>query len=203
MEDKEVRFLSEKLLIDEYIKGVLSNEIITSQKIKLACERHINDLKKMGTESFPWVFDERKAFRPVKFIEMFCAPSKGDYIKLEMQPWQHFVIGSLYGWVHKDTGIRRFKEGLILLGRKNGKSTMVSGLANYGCSKDGENGADVHLLANSMKQARVIFDECTKMIKASPWLNSEFRTLRDAIHYDETFSKIEPQASDSERLDGL
>ena len=198
-----MRFLSEKLLLDEYVDSVLKGITITSKKIKSSCQRHLNDLNKAGTKNFPWVFDEKKAFRPIKFIEMFCSPSKGDYSVLEMQPWQHFIIGSLYGWVHKDTGIRRFKEGLILVARKNGKSTMVSGLANYGCSKDGENGADVHLLANSMKQARVIFDECTKMIKASPWLSGVFRTLRDAIYYDETFSKIEPQASDSERLDGL
>jgi phage terminase large subunit-like protein len=122
---------------------------------------------------------------------------------VELQPWQHFVIGSLYGWVHKDTKLRRFKEGLIFVARKNGKSTMVSGLANYGCSKDGEKGADVYLLANSMKQARVVFDECQKMVKSSPLLSKHFRVLRDAIHFDQTFSKIEPQASDSEKLDGL
>lgn len=80
---------------------------------------------------------------------------------------------------------------------------MVSGLANYGCSKDGEKGADVYLLANSMKQARVVFDECQKMIKSSPFLSKHFRALRDAIHFDRSFSKIEPQASDSEKLDGL
>lgn len=80
---------------------------------------------------------------------------------------------------------------------------MISGAANYGVSKDDEKGADIILLANSMKQARLLFDESKKMIQSSPALKKRFRTLRDAIHYDKTFSKIEPQASDSERLDGL
>jgi phage terminase large subunit-like protein len=187
----------------QYALDVVEGKIITSKKVRLACERHLKDLERQGTEKFPFIFDEEKAYRPIAFIEQFCKPSKGNYRKLELQPWQHFIIGSLYGWVHQETQKRRFREGLVFVGRKNGKSTMVSGLANYGCSKDGEKGADVYLLANSMKQARVIFDECQKMIKASPLLSKHFRVLRDAIHYDKTFSKIEPQASDSEKLDGL
>jgi phage terminase large subunit-like protein len=192
-----------KLLTTQYATDVVLGKIVASKKVRLACERHLNDLQRQGTEGFPFVFDEEKALRPIEFIERFCKPSKGNYKRLELQPWQHFIIGSLYGWVKEDTGLRRFKEGLIFVGRKNGKSTMVSGLANYGCSKDGEKGADVYLLANSMKQARVVFDECQKMVKSSPLLSKHFRVLRDAIHFDKTFSKIEPQASDSEKLDGL
>lgn len=195
--------MSQKLLLDEYIEKVLTGEIIASKKVQLACKRHLKDLDKVGSENFPWVFNEEKALRPLRFIKMFCITSKGDSTEIQLLHWHHFVIGSIYGWVHKETGIRRFKEATIMLGRKNGKSLIGSGLAIYGASKDGENGADIHLLANSMKQARVVFDECTKMIKASEYLKPNFRTLRDAIHYDEMFSKIEPQAADSEKLDGL
>lgn len=194
---------SDKLLTTWYAEQVVKGKIIASKKVKLACKRHLNDLKRQGTKEFPWIFDEEKGHRPIKFIETFCRPSKGNFQSLVAQAWQHFIIGSLYGWVHKDTGLRRFKEGLVFVGRKNGKSTMVSGLANYGCSKDGEKGADVYLLANSMKQAKVIFEECQKMIWSSHLFSKHFRVLRDAIHYDKTFSKIEPQASDSEKLDGL
>lgn len=70
-------------------------------------------------------------------------------------------------------------------------------------SQDGENGAEIHLLANVMKQARILFDESKAMIKASPKLRENFRPLRDEIHYDATISKIMPQASDSDKLDGL
>ncbi|MDX2330443.1 terminase large subunit [Sinorhizobium medicae] len=91
----------------------------------------------------------------------------------------------------------------MFVGRKNGKTTLISGVSLYGVSKDNESGADIPLLANSMKQARLIFDEAKAMIKSSPKLKKRFRPLRDAIHFDKTFSKIEPQASDSEKLDGL
>lgn len=194
---------SSKLLATWYAEQVVQGKIIASKKVILACKRHLNDLKRAGTDEFPYIFNEEIGHRPVRFIEKYCKPSKGKYNQLILQPWQHFILGSLFGWVHKDSGLRRFKEGLIFVGRKNGKTTLISGVSIYGVSKDSEKGADIPLLANSMKQARLLFDEAKAMIKASPKLKKRFRPLRDAIHFDQTFSKIEPQASDSQKLDGL
>lgn len=194
---------SPNLLTHWYAEQVVKGNIIASKKVRLACERHLNDLKNSEDESFPYVFDSELGHRPIRFIEKYCKPSKGNFKQLILQPWQHFVLGSLFGWVHKETRLRRFKEGFVFVGRKNGKTTKISGVSLYGVSKDGENGADIPLLANSMKQARLLFDEAQAMIKSSPKLKKRFRPLRDAIHYDKTFSKIEPQASDSEKLDGL
>lgn len=191
------------LLTTWYAEQVVKGNIIACQKVKQACERHLRDLERQGTDDFPWVFDEELGHRPIQFIEKFCKPSKGSFNQLIMQAWQHFTLGSTFGWVHKDTRLRRFKESLIFVARKQGKTTKIAGVTIYGASKDGEKGADVILLANSMKQARLLFDEAKAMIKSSPALRKRFRPLRDAIHYDATFSKIEPQASDSEKLDGL
>lgn len=203
MAKKTISTPSKKLLTTQYTKDAVEGKIIVGKKVKLACQRHLNDLERAGTDAFPYIFVEKTGHRPIRFIEKFCKPSQGAFTKLIIQPWQHFTIGSLYGWVHKDTGLRRFKEGLIFVARKNGKTTQVSGLSLYGSSKDGENGSRVYQLANSMKQARLTYDECKAMIKASPSLKQHFRSLRDAIYYDSTNSKIEPQASDSEKLDGL
>lgn len=194
---------SDKLLTTWYAEQVVKGKVKASKKNKLAAKRHLNDLKRQGTDDFPWIFVEEKGHRPVRFIEKYCKPSKGDFDQLVAQPWQHFVVGSLYGWVHKDTGVRRFREGLIFIGRKNGKSTLVSGLSLYSFSKDGENGADVYLLANTKQQANIIFDEAKKMVKKSPKLRKRIAAKRDEITYEKTFSKIEPRASDSEKLDGL
>ena len=190
---------SPKLLTTWYAKQVVVGKIVANKYVIKECERHLKYLK--GHEK--WIFDEELAHRPIRFIEKFCKPSKGANNQLILQPWQHFIIGSLFGWVHKETKLRRFKEALVFVGRKNGKTTTISGLANYGVSQDGENGAEIHMLANTMKQARLLFDESKAMIKANPVLKKNFRSLRDAIHYDKTISKIEPQASDSEKLDGL
>ncbi|WP_245705285.1 terminase large subunit [Alteribacillus persepolensis] len=194
---------SSHLLSTWYAEQVASGNIIASKKNILAAKRHLTDLERQGLGDFPWIFDEEKGHRPIRFIEKFCKPSKGDFDQLILQPWQHFIIGSLYGWVHKDTGIRRFREGLIFIGRKNGKSTMISGLSNYAIAKDGENGADIYLLANSKQQASIIFEEAKAMVKKSPLLRKHYTPLRYEIKHPKSFSKIEARASDSEKLDGL
>ncbi|MDV2683810.1 terminase large subunit [Alkalihalophilus lindianensis] len=194
---------SDRVLTTWYAEEVVGRRIKASKKVVLACKRHLNDLKRAGTDDFPYVFDEEKALRPIRFNEKYCKPSKGDIKKLVLQPWQHFVMGSLYGWVHRDTGVRRFREGLIFIGRKNGKTTMISGLANYAVSKDKENGARVYVLANSKQQAGELFDESRAMVQSSPQLRKRYRENQKGIFYDKTKSRIEPRASDSKKLDGL
>lgn len=194
---------SSKLLTTWYAEQVVKGNILESKKNVLSAKRHLNDLKRQGTDDFPWIFVEETGHRPIRFIEKFCRPSKGDFNQLVIQPWQHFMVGSLYGWVHKDTGIRRFREGLIFVGRKNGKSTLVSGLSLFAFSKDGENGADVYLLANTKQQAGIVYEEAKEMVKKSPRLRRQFEAKRDEIRHPRSSSKIEHRASDSEKLDGL
>jgi len=135
-------------------------------------------------------------------MERFLVPTKGDYDKLVLQPWQHFCEANLYGWVNKKTGYRRFREGLVIVGSGNGKSTMVVGNAAYMLSKDNERGAEVYTLANSKEQSRIIFDECNAQVKNSLLLSRHLRVTRDGIYYDPTNSKMQPLATDSRNLDG-
>lgn len=194
---------SNKLLTTWYAREVVSGRIIASEDNILSCKRHLKDLERAGTDDFPYIFDEEKAFRPIKFIQKFCKPSKGDFDQLVLQPWQHYTIGSLYGWIHRETGYRRFKEGLIFVPRKAGKTTKISGLTTYAVSKDGEKGARVYVLANAKQQARELYDEAWEMVKKSPALSAMMKGTTGAIKYPETGSKIEPRASDSKKLDGL
>lgn len=191
------------LLTTWYAERVVRCEIVASKKVIQACWRHLNDLKRQGTEDFPYVFDEEAAYRPIHFIEKYCKPSKGDYKKLILQPWQHFTIGSLYGWVHKDTKVRRFREGLIFIARKNGKTTKISGLSLFSVSKDKEPGAKVYVLANTKQQAGELFGESRAMVQKSPALRRRFRENQKGIYFDKTYSAIEARASDSKKLDGL
>lgn len=194
---------SPNLLTTWYAERVIKGDIIAGKKVILACKRHMNDLKRQGTDEFPYIFVEEKGHRPIRFIEKFCKPSKGDYSQLTVQPWQHFKFGSLYGWVHRDTGLRRFREGLIFVARKNGKTTVVSGVSLYGNSKDGEQGARVYILANTKQQAGELFDESRAMVQSSPALRKRLRENQKGIFDDSTKSKIESRASDSKKLDGL
>lgn len=194
---------SPNLLTTWYAERVLAGDIIACEKVKLACARHMNDLTRQGTDEFPYIFDEEMGHRPIRFTEKFCKPSKGDYDKLVLQPWQHFEIGSLYGWVHRDTYYRRFREGLVFVARKNGKTTKISALSDYAVCKDNEPGARVYILANTKQQAGELFDEARAMVQTSPSLRKRLRENQKGIFHDRSKSKIESRASDSKKLDGL
>ncbi len=185
-----------------FAEDVISGKITSGKKRKQACQRFVDDLEKSLDPDYPWKFDIQKAYRPIDFMERFLVPTKGDYNKLILQPWQHFVEANLYGWKDKSTGYRRFREGLIVVGSGNGKSTMVVGNAAYMITKDGERGAEAYPLANSKEQARIIFEECSSQVKASPLLSKHLRVTRDGIYHDPTHSKMQPLATDSRNLDG-
>ena len=188
----------------EYAEDVLEGRIRACRKVQQACRRFLDDIERSRTDpEYPWTFDEHKAGRPVDFIEKFLVPTKGDYDKMTLMGWQCFIECNLYGWVDRKTGLRRFREGLIVVGTGNGKSTMMAGNATFLACKDGERGADIYLLANSKEQAGIVFGECKSQIQASPFLAPRFRTLRDGVYYDKMNATIMHRSSDSKRLDGL
>lgn len=108
---------------------------------------------------------------------------------MELLPWQHFIEQNLYGWVSRETGYRRFREGIIIVGQGNGKSTLIAGNAAYGLTKDGERGAEVYCLANSKEQAKIIYGECCAQVKGSPMLSKHIRITKSGMYYDKTNSK--------------
>lgn len=188
--------------IYQYADDVLDGRIAACKKVKMACERFYRDLANSEKEEYPWRFDLNKAERPITMMERYLVPPKGDYDRMELMPWQRFVEGNIYGWVDKATGLRRYREALIVVGRGNGKSTLVAGNAIYGVSKDDERGADVFLLANSKEQAGIVFETASSQIRSSR-IAGRFKTLRTCIRYDATGGMIQHRASDSRKLDGL
>lgn len=202
--------------IEEYYKYLIANPEKTCRKVLLVYKKLVEDLKTPKqvsffnkiteeTETHTFVFDERRGNLPIEFIEKFCKHSKGKWagkpVRLEL--FQKAFIQALFGFVDKDTRIRKYKKGALFIGRKNGKSTMDSGLANYMLTKDGEGGAEVYSVATKKDQAKVVWDECKRMIKKSPALNKRIRCLVGGIYYDATESFLKALASDSNSLDGL
>ena len=99
---------------------------------RLACQRHLDDLKRQGTKSFPYVFDETRADRILRWFAQ-CIQIRGVEQRepIKLQPWQIFDLSCIYGWVHKDTGARRFKRTYNKRARGNFKSTEKSGQCLY------------------------------------------------------------------------
>ena len=202
--------------IEEYYQFLLDNPEKACHKVLTVYKKLVEDLMNPKQVSFfnkiteenethIFIFDEKRGNKPIEFIERFCKHSKGKWagqpVKLEL--FQKAFIQALYGFIDKETKIRKYKKGALFIGRKNGKSTMDSGLANYMLTKDGEGGAEVYSVATKKDQAKVVWDECKRMIKKSPALNKRIRCLVGGIYYDETESFLKALASDSNSLDGL
>ena len=156
--------------VKEYYRRIKSGDIITSRRVKAVYERLV---KEMGDDSIPYYFDEETGERPITFIETFCKQSQGTIgAPLKLELFQKAFIKLLFGWLEKDTGYRRFRETLFLCGRKNGKSTLLSGIALYMLVADYEGAAEIYSVATKKDQAKKVLTEAVNMIKQSPELRA-------------------------------
>lgn len=105
--------------VQAYIDAVESGNIVVGKKVGQAITRHQKDLEKQGTEDFPYVYKPEVAELPIEFISNLPDPKTRKPNQLAL--FQLFILGLLFGWVHKDTGKRRFRKAYISVSRKNGK----------------------------------------------------------------------------------
>ncbi len=190
-----------ELTLDQYVSDVLSGKQIACKWVKLACERHLRDIE-TGGERGLW-FDESAAKIVIAFFSLL-KHSKGEWAgrPVMLEPWQQFVLGSIFGWKRED-GTRRFRTGILEVARKNGKTTMAAGVGLYMLVADGEPGAEIYSAATKRDQARLSHSEATRMAKSSPQIRREVRIFKDNIHIQDTASKFEPLGADSDTMDGL
>ena len=156
--------------LEEYVAGVMAGGVPASAKIRQAVERHVADIKRLGSEGFPYVLDRDAVNHICQFVESLPhvegpAAARGENIQL--LPWQVFLMGSLNGWRHVTTGARRFRTCYVEVPRKNGKSTLLAGLGLYFLSVDGEPGAKVYSAASATHQARIVFEIARAMAQTA------------------------------------
>jgi len=147
----------------------------------LACQRHLDDLKRQGDPDFPYVFDVTRADRILRWFgecRQVRGVEQGEPITLE--PWQVFDLSVVYGWVHKDTGARRFKRTYEKRARGNFKSTEKSGQGLYHmcgdviyppyCPEEArfEMQPEVECAAVDRGQAMRVFGDAKAIAQASP-----------------------------------
>jgi phage terminase large subunit-like protein len=151
-------------------------------------------------------FDPASGERVTKFLEIGCRQSKGEWAgkPLELIPWQRDFIMRLYGWRRAD-GTRRYRTFYLEIPKKNGKSTLLSGLALYHLIADDEPGAEVYTNAYDLSQARIIFDESANMVRSSPQLTKRLEVIPSAkrIIYPEKASKFQALSADVPSKDGV
>lgn len=152
-----------------------------------------------------WEYDPRKANHAIEFIENYCKHSKG---KMGGKPfilelWQKALVAATFGIVHKIDGTRKYQEVMLVVARKNGKSTLAAAIGLYLQIADGEPGAEVYACATKKDQAKIIWLEAKRMVRKSPTLLKRMKTLVAEIVSDFNDSFFRPLGRDSDSLDGL
>ncbi len=166
---------------NRYARQVVSGKIVAGKWVRKACGRHLADLAKSEAAAYAYKFDAAKAGRVCRFIEQL-PHVKGEWARIthgqsghiKLEAWQVFIVASLFGWVSKSTGFRRFSEAYIKVARKNAKSTLAAAIGLYMLVADGECGPEVYCGATTKKQAMEVFRTARRMAKKAPRFKEHF-----------------------------
>jgi phage terminase large subunit-like protein len=164
-----------------YARDVVSEKLLACKWVLKACQRHLGDLEKSAREDYPYRFDAARAGRVCRFIELL-PHVKGEWARagvgqsglIKLEPWQVFITCSIFGWISKETGFRRFAEAYIKVARKNAKTTWAAGVGLYMLVADHESGPEVFSGATNKKQAMEVFRTARRMAKKAPRFKEYF-----------------------------
>lgn len=184
-------------IANQYIENVLNGNVPACEFVKLACQRQRDDL---ALENFKYRFDEEKASRVCKFMELL-PHTKGKWARekrlIYLEPWQIFKLVVVFGWVD-DQGLRRFKTVYDEEPRKNAKSTIVAGIGLFMLAADGEAGAEVYSAATTRDQAAIVWKTAKLMAEKSPGLRRKFGvdTSSHTVYVEHNDSVFKPLSRD-------
>jgi phage terminase large subunit-like protein len=188
--------------VTRYALDVVAKKIIAGKGVRLACQRHLDDLKHGHRRGLKW--DIAAAMRAIEFFpDILRLPEEGTPFILTA--WEQFIVGSLFGWKKAD-GYRRFQIAFIEIGKGNGKTPLVAGILLYLMVADGERGAQCYTAATSREQADLCFQDAVKMVDASPALSarvqkSGIKKVFNLAHLA-SGSFLRPISSERKGLDG-
>lgn len=146
--------------INEYYQAIKDGSIIAGRWIILLYEFVVK-----GLENKSFFFAPKKANQAIKYIENYCHHSKGrnDLLKLEL--WQKALVSVIFGVVDENN-YRQFREIILIVARKNGKSLLAAAIMDYVAFLDGEYGAEIYCLAPKLEQAEIVYSCFWQMCQA-------------------------------------
>lgn len=163
---------------EKYCRDVISGKVIACKWIRLACQRHLNDLKNQKAKKFEYTFDPARVERVANFLERL-PHTKGKWAakgeKVKLQPWQIFAFCIPFGWLRKKNGKRRYRKIYCRIPRKNAKSIIAAGIGLYMFTADGEFGAEIYSGATTEKQAWEVFRPAKLMVERTKAMREAFK----------------------------
>lgn len=191
-----------------YALDVVSGRVVAGRLVIDACRRHLRDLDRAKESGSTLRFNAALADRAMQFCSLLpLTKGKGAGETLHLQPWQVFVVGSLFGWQRKtDAGkwVRRYRIAYVEIARKNGKTTLAAAIALYLMLADGEHGPEIYAGATKYDQAAIVWDEARAMVRASATLKRLVRALRrPPMVCEARRAKFDVLSADADTADGL
>lgn len=184
--------------VTDYAERVLGGKIVAGQPVRWACERHLRDLQRTGIR-----FDDDEAQIAIDFFENVLQLTEGEFAgkPFLLQPFQKFIVGSLFGW-KGDDGYRRFRTAYIEIGKGNGKSPMAGGIGLYMLTTDNEPGAEIYAAAVTRDQAKILFADAEKMGQRAEDLSAELEFTVNNIAHPQSQSFFRAISAEARALDG-
>lgn len=189
--------------IVEYYNKINSKEVTTSRKVSRTYKHVVEDI--INNESSEWEYNDDKAQHAIDFIEKYCKHSKGSMAgkPFLLELWQKALISAMFGIVHKLDGTRKYQEVVLIVARKNGKSTLAAAVGLYLMVADGELGPEIFSCATKKDQAKIIWLEAKRMVQKSAALRKRIKTLVAEMVSGFNDAIFKPLGRDSDTLDGL
>lgn len=191
--------------VTNYATAVVNGEVKCGQLHKLACQRHLNDLKKQRTKSFPYYWDAKAAMRAIHYAETLTIAEGNAPKQVKLIPSQIFDIGCTFGWKKTVNDMRRFRRRYKSLARQNGKTFENGILGTYIAGFSGYRHGKLFTVATKKRQARLAWEEMAKFITIDPDLNELFavKDYKSLIIANETECTIEALSREAGLDDGF
>ncbi len=182
----------------EYARAVVAGKVLAGRPVRLACERHLRDIKSGAKRGLKW--NVKKAETAIEFFYDMLVLEDGRPFKLE--PYQCFQVGSVFGWYGGD-GYRRFRTAYVEMGKGSGKSPMAAGIGHVGFIADNEPAPEIYVAATMREQARIVFTDAVRMVEGSPELKELVSVQVGSLSIPSQHAVYRPVSAEHRGLDGL
>ena len=191
--------------VTRYATAVANGEVKCGQLHRLACQRHLDDLKKQRTKEFPYYWDVKAAMRAINYAETLTIAEGSAPKQVKLIPSQIFDIGCTFGWKKTINDMRRFRRRYKSLARQNGKTFENGILGTYIAGFSGYRHGKLFTVATKKRQARLAWEEMSKFITIDPDLNELFsvKDYKSLIIAEETECTIEALSKEAGLDDGF
>lgn len=191
--------------VTEYASKVVAGKVIAGELHILACQRHLNDLKRQKTEEFPYYYDVNKASEIIDYAETLTIAEGTEPKPVRLLDSQAFDLGCTFGWYKCSNNKRRFRRRYKSMARQNGKTFENGIIGTYIAGFGGYNYGKLFTVATKKRQARLAWEEMSKFITIDPDLSEYFdiKDYKSVIEALETFCTIEALSKEAGLDDGF